>query len=337
MKILIPISAVILLLIQCGESPRNIVSKFQLVREDDHLGEYLQNLDSDTLITVRRNTDHPGLVRLNLASEQIDVLDPDAGEAREIKATQSHVAYRLASKVRVLNLAASQIIELPYPALKLTGFLLMEDQWHVSILTSEDQSLYLILNSDGQEIRRQRIQGEVLAQGLTPEGKEYLVTRLKDSLLFTLTGQTPEVVAESKIGAYAAVYFKDSQALIAYFDEGEGTLKLASRQSSGWTIELVDGEPGKTYRGHDIAFFKDGSGFGLLYLDGWALKLRMARRKNGAWQSEALDLQGALGFYTRVLREDPDRLKIAFHAFRTDHPDRRQSFEDLHVIEVKLQ
>jgi hypothetical protein len=86
----------------------------------------------------------------------------------------------------------------------------------------------------------------------------------------------------------------------------------------------------------DIAVFDDGDHPGFIYLDAWALKIRMARFTRGQWASEELDAKGALGFYSRILEVTERKLKIAFHSFRTDHADRHQSFEDLIIADVVL-
>jgi len=139
------------------------------------------------------------------------------------------------------------------------------------------------------------------------------------------------------VGSYARFKELNGQWYLAYFDETLGILKMATMTSEGLKIETVDGDPFKTYRGMDIAIFRGLNGNpGILYLDAWTLKLRMAQKTSSGWSSEVLPFDGALGFYTQVLEESDRRIRIAFHSFRTDHPDRRQSFENLMIADINL-
>lgn len=333
-KLLVILAAV--LSISCDSSKSRVASN-KIVLENLHLGEYLQPWSPSSVITVDRSP-NGGLARVDLGSEKLEILDSTAVNARDVFLSNESIAYRINKSIRVWF--KGKIIEFPANAERLRYF------------AAEDEIFTFIWDADDKSTRWRRINSglTILGEGLLHGSPRSHLIWDGDLILALQTSTGLEIcrwkndqctkwmqIEKGIVGSYARFKELNGQWYLAYFDETLGVLKMATMTSEGLKIETVDGEPFKTYRGMDIAIFRGLNGNpGLLYLDAWTLKLRMAQKTSSGWSSEVLPFDGALGFYTQVLEESDRRIRIAFHSFRTDHPDRRQSFENLMVADIKL-
>ena len=142
-------------------------------------------------------------------------------------------------------------------------------------------------------------------------------------------------------GAYVTTRVINDSIWLAHMHEVLGILSVTQipvaaldEDKPTMTTEIVDGEADKSYRGLDIAIASFRGQPVLYYLDGWALRLREALRKDGGWTSREIPLDGALGFYTQVLEENDERLTLGCHNFRTNLDKTNRSFEDLMTFQV---
>ncbi|HND85634.1 MAG TPA: hypothetical protein PLU50_07485, partial [Pseudobdellovibrionaceae bacterium] len=105
-------------LLSC-EGGASKISNLEIVEESSSLGEYLQMESSTSLITVKRESPG-GLVRVRTQDKSIEILDPDALQAKDIFFSQGRIAYRLGNAIRIWS--EGKIAELPVVAAKLRGF-----------------------------------------------------------------------------------------------------------------------------------------------------------------------------------------------------------------------
>jgi len=327
--------------ISCGDGSSSRIRSSKIIHEEVHLGEYMQVESPTSLISVQRDGESPGIVRINLKTDSIEVLDPSAKDARDIRASADVVAYRVGFSLKFWKSGGVfQLID--FPILRLRGLQTIDQALRVYVDTSLDQSMWLKLDAAGNLLSSGALAGSLRANLLNAQGEEvFLLQETNEFSFWKFESEIPHklvTIETGKLGSYAAMKFLSDGSLWAgYFDETAGTLKAISLLDPSHKIHLVDGIPGKTYRGHDIAIFDDQGKPGFVCLDAWSLKIRMARMsESGIWTSEDLGVKGALGFYNQILDLSNRRLKIATHYFRTDHEDRRQSFENLGILEIQL-
>lgn len=314
------------------------VQKYQVIRKDLHLGEYLQIENPNSLITVNRSAENPGLVRVNLSSQEISVLDSSAREARDLRLANDKIAYRVGSELR---LWIGTPVSLATNAQKLRTFHWLRDFGRLTYETLSGESRWMSIRADGK----------IISEGPLPgSGRSALVFKDREQLIFDsgaglsigfFGNENEGILEHSSIeagvqGDYVAAKVIGETLFVAYLDGTQGVLRLAKKVGKDFAIETIDGNPGKTYRGMDIALFEDNGQVGLVYLDAWALKICWARLRGGVWVTEQLPIQGAVGFYNQILEQTPTSLTIAFHNFRSLLDNYEQSFEDLAVLKLAL-
>lgn len=331
----------------CSTPSSHTVVKANWVRSDLSIGEYLQAENSRSLLTFVR--DGPpstrGLVRVFTDQPTIEVLDPNAADGKDLHRSNSWIVYRKNSQGLVLidqkPIAFSDFIE------KIRAVYASDDQIKVFVDTPDHKSALIVLDSHGEIIRQTPLPDSPRAVFVFGEKTRLLSQSPSGLYLSTLNDKTDALsevtlIEAGDCGSYVAVDTVGSQLWIAYLDQENGLLRLATRDANDSTfrLETVDGTPNKTMRGMDIVFFRDESLGkdlrGLAYLDAWALKLRIARLKNGQWRSEQIQIRGSLGFYSQVLETSPQKLKLAFHSFRTESESLDPTFEDLGIVDIGL-
>lgn len=307
---------------------------YRLIQSDLHIGEYVQVYDPETVVTVSRKGATTGLVAINIESEDLKVLDATASEARDIKTSRGKIAYRVGKELRFYH---DKPIVIAVEIEKLRTFKWHDDYGRITADNNNKKGIWITFRLDGSIISTGLIKGSARAS-VSDSASELVFTQTNQGLMWhrfessDRSYQSEGFVIEGKgHGAYVAARFIASKLYVASFDELSGTLKVAERSKSGenFNISDVDGTPSKSYRGLDIAIFDDRSHAGLIYLDGWALKPRLAIFRNNKWTSRELNFKGATGFYTQIFRESEDTISIVFHNFRSTTDGIVQSFEDL--------
>ena len=327
----------------CSQGSRSPIASYQIIGPGLKLGEYLQ-VDSDHhFITVNRSPDSDlkGIVRLNPKTLAMDVLDPQGSEAMELKVAGDRLVYRIDKAIYGLNLNGG-------------GPTLIMDQ--ISQLSTYSQSGRLCY-LDAKSIPHWLLLDDhflILNQGILPgparlslkleDQSEGIVLRAPDGLFLAEWGdrtegiKSEELLDYQSLGNFASARILHSKLFIFYLNDDSGMLKMATRNSahSPFSHSTVDGTPDQTYRGMDIAIFNDHGNPGVFYLDAWQYKLRMAKFRDGIWQSQELPIQGAVGFYTQVVSESDERVQIGFRNFRTHYEDGHETFGNLGMAEILI-
>lgn len=326
-------------LTSCSSSSSSPLISYGLIHEEKSIGEFLKTSPKEW-VTADRSSSSGGLIRIDPQSHQIEVLDPTAFQAKDIFLSDSKILYRVDKEIRFWN---SRVQSLKTNALKIWNFIWCEDYGLLFYQNTSRQNLWLRIRSDGS----------ILDEGTAPgEGREILE---KDKTLYwfynqgsgfyLLTWPSSEApkaqgaLIEAQVQAsYVDARFLNERLWVAYQDHGAGTFKMASRANteSPFLIEVVDGTPNQTYVGMDPAIFKDQSTPGIVYMDGWKLKLRLARKIEGQWKTQEIPIQGAVGFYTNIISESSDEIQIAFHNFRSQIDTYEARFENLAIARLKL-
>jgi hypothetical protein len=290
--------------------------------------------NSDSIITVNRSSSQPGLVRIQPSTDMMTVLDSSAQEAREIFAKDSRIAYRVGTEIRLL--INQKVITLLTNAKKLRTFESLKTFCRITFENQSGEVRTISFKDDGKITFDSPFPG-MPRSTFTKDEKEFVVFQTSAGLFLGRFGSETESLVEQWTiekgsgGEYVAARYFGDQLFVAYFDELLGVLKLALSSNSpiSFSVELVDGTPGETYRGHDIAMFAGKERPGLVYLDARALKTRYARYVNSHWESSQLPIQGAVGFYNQILKEESGSVRVASHNFRSQLQDFKQSFENL--------
>ena len=325
-------------------SGSSVLKSYKVVLPGNHSGEYLQAETSNTVITVNRgDSEIKGLVRVHLDSDLVEAINADAKEAREIKLSAGQIAFRLDKNIRLVSGGRTETVVETAQALRHFKW---STETHSGRLYFDDvsgTSFVMTVNDRFQVESKVALPGSVRAVTGDATGADHILYQTPAGLWWgRVTGDTRsleniEPILPNVQSDYAFAAFYSEGLFIAYLDKNEGVLHLFKRSTDGETSQtVIDGTPLKTYRGMDITAFDDGGHPGWLYLDAWALKLRMARLQDGEWKSQEIPVKGAVGFYTQVLEKKDKALKVAFHNFRTEHDDHSQTFENLAVAEINL-
>jgi hypothetical protein len=327
-----------LLLLSCSESKGPIVD-YHLVRRELHLGEYLKVENACSIITANRSEDLGGLVRVNVCTNEMTPLDASAREARDIFLSAGKIIYRVGSEVRLWNETSRSILT---SVQKVRSFLWSKDHGRVTYETDKGEARWVSVKDDGKIIADGPLPGSGRATFLRGD-RESLIFVSADGLSIGNFGNESEGIVDQSLiekgltGEYVTARTIGNALYVAYFDDQAGVLKIAKKTpTDNFSVQVVDGEPGKTYIGMDIAIFNDHGDPGLVYLDAWALKARWARMKDGHWVTEQLDVKGAVGFYNQVLEEADGSVTIALHNFRSQIENYQQTFENLAVLKLSI-
>ncbi|MDB5036897.1 MAG: hypothetical protein JWQ35_425 [Bacteriovoracaceae bacterium] len=326
--------------ISCTSSSSS-VSEYNLPLKPYKLGEYLQVENANSLITVNRSDEQTGLVRIELSTETLSVLDPSAKEARDIHMSSGKITYRVDQEIRLWN---NKPISLMGGVSRLRTFNWMKTFGRITYENLKLESRSLTFREDGKVISDSEIPGSGRAELAFASHPDCLVFQNSEGLFWGYFGNESEGIKESwpiekgKAGAYVTAREVNGTLSVAYFDDDAGILKLAKKSNLAETFatDVVDGTSGQTYRGMDIAIFNDHGEPGLIYLDGWALKTRLARFFNGKWKSIELPLRGAVGFYNQIIAENDETITIGSHNFRTQIDDYHQIFENLATFKLDI-
>jgi hypothetical protein len=343
------ISILALFALACSNSSKPVsVSSYSLIKPELHLGEYLQVENEDSLITVQRIDHRDNLVRVKPSTGEIQTLDETETRLRELKLSAGRIIYRAETSLRYYINKDVKTLQIPgnLEVSKLTSFLWKPkvELGRITFVTTKNQSKWATLNNDGIITHIGDLPGEVRSNLQDGLSNELLLFQTHQDLQLgifksDLSGLGFQYKIESGlVGSYAAMKFHRNELHIAYLDETDGTLKLAKAYNyyQHFVISRIDGKPHDDYLGMDIALFSDNDSVGILYLDAWNLKLRMARYIKGQWLAQQLPIDGAVGFYSQVLSIKDGNLKFAFHNFRSDDDLGNSTFEDLAVTTIQL-
>lgn len=352
MRSALTIMACFLFAISCKRGSFTPVSSYKIILEDDEIGEYLQALSSEQALTFIRKSAtsaSTGLTLINFRTSELRVIDPQAADGRDLIVSGAWAVYRIQASLRLVSLNSMIAIPLALPAslstvIKVRSFLSTPRGLFVGLDNSAGQSFLVQYSTDGEYVSHETLPGSPRFHERLRDGREIILLREPTRAALYIRSSSPwnlfSILQTTLSAQYAAMVELKDRLGVAFFDDQTGVLKWAEIASSGGevAVQVIDGTAGKTYRGLDIdiALF-DGEPV-LTYLDGWSLKFHIARRlKDGVWRNQEVPVQGAVGFYSQILSVDADSAQIAFHNFRTDHPDtRRQTYEDLVWIETLL-
>ncbi len=309
--------------------------RYRIVQQDLSLGEYAKLENKDTVITVSRTPPTVGLVKVDLSTSAVEVLNAEAGNARDIFALGSLILFRLENKIVFQNESSNKV--LIHDASKLLGLWKNSDHYEFAYEDKSNVSKHILFSKEGIIQNTPHFPASFRAQA---EGRWFLFQKADGLWLYERSGiWIPRVLFGPKLfSSYVRFVVRDKKFRIAFLDEESGILRFSeiSQDFSSATLEVIDGEENNHYRGMDIASFQDGDELGYIYLDAWALNLRMARKIDGHWKSTSLPFKGAVGFYNQTASLSDRELRIVFHNFRSEHDDLTHSFEDLAVAEITL-
>ncbi len=334
----------LLVIMSCSSGSSDRIS-YQLVRPDLHLGEYLQVLNDNTIVTFSRDAEPKGLARITIETGEISILDADASEGRDLKMSEGLFAYRIGTDIYFLNSARFLIVS---EVTHLQSF-----QWHgdfgrITYRTKDGSSLWKTFDAHGKSITSGRLGGAV-KDSIKTEMAEWLFCQTIKGLVLLIMesrdhGASRQITLtdDAYSGLYVDAKIIGDTLWIAHMHEIQGTfwvsqLKVASLKDDKPAVEteLVDGEADKSYRGLDITIAAVEGRPIFYYLDGWSLRLRQAHKEASGWKTRELSLNGALGFYTQIISENAEQIVAATHNFRINLDGVRQSFEDLLVFRLE--
>ncbi|TVQ77801.1 MAG: hypothetical protein EA369_08405 [Bradymonadales bacterium] len=295
---------------------------FELVYPEWNIGEYSQATSSDQLYTVIRDSDAPrrGLVRVRLSDRRIEVIDEEATDAKDlIWQKGGHLVYRVGSRLHYRN--GREHAQLNLEMERLQGFHWMDQKAQVFYESLSGQSHFACFSPEAEITELASLPVQVVAS-YASNGLLYLVANDEQGVIFVEMPfcQKDPIRSERLHPAvrtqYAWIGHWNDKLQVIFLNEYTGELIHVD-----WTPEIrkrvIDGRPGESYRGMDMAVFQDEQNFGLVYLDAWRLELRIAELKNGAWQSQRIPIPGALGFYNQILELKGGVLKASTNSFRT--------------------
>lgn len=331
------------LLFACGGEPFRLPQglspqKHEIAHRELHIGEYLKKTSDEKLLTVVRDQTsfYKGLVVFDPDSKEIVVVDSEARQAKDIYTSNESIAYRKKESLHIIHSWSKWDREIPIGSLNAYSFkkgthqLFFVDEIGVPsrICITED---FEILEDSHSYLRVLHIHENDLMIYVLNNSLFYLP--LNDCRMNQADGT---LIAEEVGSRYIDSIEIEDQLLVAFMDENTGELKLAREQQDGsFSTEVVDGKALKTLVGMDIDMIEWESQPVLVYLDAWNLKMRVAVFKDGSWNSDFVDLPGAMGFYNQILEIRGSKMRVGFHAFR-NLVDRRNHFENLNIVEIDL-
>lgn len=358
---LISLGTFLVILNACGgtDRSREIASESILIKPEKasfdqrpysefHIGEYIQRLNEDELITVIRDPKDEvpgGIIKLNTNSGEISSLVPNAVEARNLfwmERTQD-LFYKIDSSIYSLSQQDSPVIQ------QIESLLLVSDFYNYQMLHTQTKNFDYVsycLNSSNEVVSQSHMSGRVIAQWEESESQRLLIqTPLgiasaiwKDCAL-EFPSQVQLILPGVK-AQFADLLKADEFVWISFLNPDNGSLELLRIDRSDFSFEreVVDGSDALTYVGMDSKLFRYGPKPGILYLDAWSLELKMALWDKDRWKYAKFPFRGSYGFYTSVMKQfSPSHLRIAFHSFRELTEDNQNKFENLHIFEFKLQ
>lgn len=356
---LICLSTFLVLLNACGEADRSreIASQSILIQPEKasfdqrpysefHIGEYIQRLNDDELITIIRDPKDGvagGIIKLNTSSGEISSLVPDATEARNLfwmERTQD-LFYKIDSSVYSLSRQNLPILH------QIDSLFLVADFYDNQIVHTQTKNFDYVsycLNSSNEILSQSHMGGRLIAQWEETDSQRLLIQTplgISSAIWKDCALEFPSemrLILPGVKAQFADLLKADEFVWISFLNPDSGSLELLriNRNDFSMEREVVDGSDALTYVGMDSKLFKYGSKPGILYLDAWSLELKMALWHEGSWKYARFPFRGSYGFYTSVMKQfSPSHLKIAFHSFRELAEDNQNTFENLHIFEFK--
>lgn len=322
-------------LLACSGSSSSLPTT--VIHEELHIGEYLQSSkDPKLFYTFARDGKKAGLVSVNIETKALKLIDSEAAQGRDLMFIDQSWIYRL--DTQIVRHSGGERFVTPSPKIRRlrSATKTPEDEWEY-IYDNESQSFIVCGNS------RVPMAGIGL-KTFQRKDAYFTIVHYQNELILVeraICESSPirsRKLAEQNQIRYLGIWKTEPQLELAFLDELKGQLFWLTYDYESETskLEVIDGLPGENFVGMDIAFFKDGDRPGIVYLDAWALKIKMARFQEAKWKSWKLNVPGAVGFYNQARRLDETRVEILFHAYRTQLESLGSSFENLVRTEVQL-
>lgn len=307
----------------CQSSPPPLRS-LEVPYPEWHWGEYLQRVSSTEVITVVRAGKSPGLVRFDFNQpDQLQVLDPEAFDAKDIFYHQGFVVYRRGSDV-YQRAPTGTISKLFSKIHRISGFCIDNESKPIISIEGDPSTTTLIRGT-----LQTTIPGN-LRDLMCLDSKVHVVIQT-DTALDARVLSAEFALIQSKIleapsrTSYARWMRTGGDWSILALHAQTGILKEFSF-SKDHPPRVVDSSG---YTGQDIDVFEDQGETLVAYLDAWNLRPVLARRRGDAWERLTVPADGATGFYPRILRKEGSTISLSFHSFRTRDESKNTSFEDL--------
>lgn len=323
-------------LVQVSCSSQSSVVEAELLFEGKQMGEYLQRKDSQAFTFVR-NGDQRGLVSVDLDSLKLEVLDPKGYSGRDLMWAEPYWIYRLENEVVFWRPGDRKLLATPdIHRLK-------------SVLKNEEGVFELSYIDHLEETRIQcgdqiyNLSGRIL-HSAWKQDRIWSLAHYQEGLFLIQRDFCSNQIRESKKLAKAvlvkdvSVWSESPELAFTYLNEMTGELfwLVLTDWEQDPVIERVDGQAGESFVGMDLSFFEDQEAPGMIYLDAWALKIRMARKIEGEWKSEQLPILGAVGFYNQALRVNETEVDLVFRAYRAQLRSYASQFERMQRIRIPL-
>lgn len=313
------------------------------IRPEFNLGQYAKAINKQEIITVLRDPDQfnlHGIVKVELPSKNIQVIETSATDARDLQISDGEIAYRKNSQVFRTNGHGSAYITSGISKL-VSFFKIQSREIYVVNDTTPETSRILVdenhsmtsLSLDGQ-VEFALINDEILSIWLQSGQR----TIWKQCSLRGETIECDETLFSENALKYFGFLKTPSGDFLSFLNEADGCLYLAELSfldKQILNLERVDGTPNESYVGMDPALFNLGSKPGIIYLDARSMKNRIAVWDENleSWKYFELNKAGTFGFYNQILDND-EYLEFTYHAFRDQDNEMRNTFENMHWIKL---
>lgn len=344
MKVWIVFIILLLLLSACGGSENHIV-KYEIIHRSLHIGEYLSPLPNEYILSVSRDTESEngmGLVSINPKSFELEVIHPEAKDARELQTSSDLIAYRSKNQVHYIDKGKSFYL----PSLAVThlrGFQARESSLLFVVEDLSAKTRFLCFDRKGNQESERIYDLQVLAEmNSASESYIYFVRSKRglEILEFSKCPELNEVRRQLIIPRIQTRYLSflpgPSISYLFYLDESDGVLKVVhlNQKMEVQDTQIVDGKAHESYVGLDPRSFYWQGVPAISYGDGWKLQPRVAIQNGNTWKVLELKIEAASGFYPYVIDSSGPHLKLLWHNFRTYHKN-IVSFEDLAFMIVE--
>lgn len=313
-----------------------------------HVGEYSVALNSKELLTFSRGPQEPtGLIKVNIETGAIEVLDSNAKYGKDLILQGSWLYYRMENSLYRKPLDSNDVKlvqKITSDVEKLKAVTLAGD-YEFLLLKKEKAGDFLICRKgQSSEFTAHPLSQQGVSMRAGETGQVILLIETASGLYLANANceqgfEKSQIIEAHAQSNYARFYQDQGRSWLAYLQEEKGTLQMLEFETQNLKIKenlRAAGKEFETYVGMDIALFADGEKPGILFLNGQTLKLHMARWQNRKWNEAALKITGALGFYNTVLMNEKKKLRISTHAFRAINAKNDYSFEDLLVLDLDL-
>jgi len=320
----------------------------QSIHPELHIGEYATALNAKEILTFSRGPKEPtGLIKVNIETKNLEVLDSNAKEGKDLHLQNSWLYYRINGSLFRRPLVADQksiIQKISSEVEKLKAVSIVGD-YEFLLLKKENAGDFLICRKgDSAEFTAHPLSQQGVSMRASPDGQVILMIETNSGLYLAKASCEKGFIQSQIIEAHAqsnyAKFFQDQDRhWLAYLQEEKGTLQVVEFDAQNLKIKenlKAAGKEFESYSGMDIAFFHDRQKPGILFLNGQTLKLHWTRWQNQSWQESEIPLQGAVGFYNTILKNEKNKLTVSTHAFRAINSQNNYSFEDLVILDLDL-